>query len=441
MRALHEQTGVPGLSAAVSVHGNLVWHGESGAADVLGGKPVQQNTVFRLASVSKAVCSVIAAKLVEDGSIDIDARAGDLMPDLPQQYDSLTLRDLMTHTSGLPHYEARDFARGRKNYASAMAGLEQLGDRDLVSPPGTTYLYSTHGFSLAGAMMEQASGKSFSELFDSTIRTTSRQGTLALESESQGSNLQTRIYEGKKNGDPRELERENFSYSWCGAGMESTATELSNFTSSLFGPRGLLSPLGQRLLTQPLPDRNGDIVITNRWVMTLGWRQSTDIRGERYIHHSGVTNGARSILAIWPKSGLAVSLLSNAAWTGRMEDTAVAFALASERAGVEKNCVETISQSYRGSFREQPITATIKWQDSAGYCPGRLEGTNALTEWLSQFNFSNPNGHKLVHLIKNRWGLVTPIGISILTGDPSKFSGLVGSGEVVFVRTDRAKIE
>ena len=64
MQALHEQTGVPGLSAAVSVRGKLIWHGEVGAADVIEGKPIQQNTVFRLASVSKAVCSIVAAKLV-----------------------------------------------------------------------------------------------------------------------------------------------------------------------------------------------------------------------------------------------------------------------------------------------------------------------------------------------------------------------------------------
>jgi hypothetical protein len=223
--------------------------------------------------------------------------------------------------------------------------------------------------------------------------------------------------------------------------MESTATELSNFASSLFGPRGLLGASGLRLLTQPLPDRDGDIVIADRWVMTLGWRQSTDVRGELYIHHAGVTNGARSILAIWPKSGLAVSLLSNAAWTGRMEDTAVAFALAAEHTGVEKNCADFISQSYRGFFREQPIAATIKWQVSEDFCQGRLEGTNALTEWLSQFNFSNPNGHTLVQLIKNRWGLVSPIGVSILTGDLNEFSGLVGSGEVMLVRTNRDSVE
>jgi hypothetical protein len=63
--------------------------------------------------------------------------------------NALTMRDLMTHTSGLPHYEARDFARGRKNYRRASAGLEQIGDQSLTSPPGTSYLYSTHGSSNA----------------------------------------------------------------------------------------------------------------------------------------------------------------------------------------------------------------------------------------------------------------------------------------------------
>lgn len=437
MQALHEQTGVPGLSAAVSVRGKLIWHGEVGAADVLEGKPIQQNTVFRLASVSKAVCSIVAAKLVEDGSIDLDDRAGDLLPDLPPQYDSLTMRDLMTHTSGLPHYEARDFARGGKNYKSATAGLEQVGDRSLTSPPGTSYLYSTHGFSLAGAMMEQASGRTFTTLFESTVRSSDRYRTLALESESQRSDQQTQIYEGRRNDKPRVLEREDFSYSWCGAGMESTATDLSNFSSSIFGSQSLLGMTGLRLLTQPLPDRNGETVVTERWVMTFGWRRSTDVRGEPYIHHAGVTNGARSILAIWPKSGLAVSLLSNAAWTGRMEDTAVAFALVAQGTSVENGCSSPGLESYQGLFREQPIAATIMWKDAAHHCRGRLEGSNALHEWLSRFNYSGPDGHALVQLDKNRWGLVTPIGVSILNGDQEKLSGLVGSGELEILLTDR----
>lgn len=441
IRALHEQTGVPGLSVAISMRGKLVWHGEVGFADVIETKRVAPETVFRLASVSKAVCSVMAAKLVEQDILAVDVRAGDLMPDLPHQYHPLTLRDLMTHTSGLPHYEARDFSRGRKHYTSAVAGLEQLGDRDLVSHPGTSYLYSTHGFSLASAMMERATGKTFIELFESTVLAAGKPAALSLESENEDSGLRSRIYEGAQNGKPHEIDREDFSYSWCGAGMESNAIDLSVFASSLFGPLGPLSQEGLLLLTKPMPNRHGDIVVADRWVMTFGWRRSTDVRGDVYLHHAGVTNGARSVLAIWPKSGLAVSLLSNASWTGRMEDTAVAFALAATRTNIEKNCADLGQQAYAGLFRETSIAVSIDWQDLPVPCQGQLIGDNALTEWLGRFNFGTPNGHALFRIVDNRWGLVTPIGISILTGDTTQLSGTVGSGLLSLTRTNRKKIE
>jgi CubicO group peptidase (beta-lactamase class C family) len=435
--ALREQTGVPGLSAAISIRGNLIWHGEAGFADIAENRRVEPDTYFRLASVSKAVCSIIAAKLVEENSIDVDTRAGDLIPDLPHQYHSLTLRDLMTHTSGLPHYEARDSARGGKNYTSALAGLEQLGDRDLVSPPGTSYHYSTHGFSLASAMMEQATGKTFTTLFESIVLAPGTHGALALESENEHSGLRTRIYDDVANGSPHETERENFSYSWCGAGVESTATGLSVFASSLFGPSGPLREEGLRLLTEPMPNRNGDIVLGERWVMTLGWRRSTDIRGEIFLHHAGVTNGARSVLAFWPKSGLAVSLLSNSSWTGRMEDTAAAFALAATGTNVENTCKDLEQTAYEGVFREEPMAVAISWQDLPVPCRGQLTSNNVLTEWMSRYNFGTPNGHALFRLVDDRWGLVTPIGISILTGDTTRLSGMLGDWPLALTRTNQ----
>lgn len=425
---LREQTGIPGMAAAVSIDGRLAWHGESGFADIEARRPVSPDTRFRLASVSKFVCSIMAAEVVADELLALDTRAGDVLPTLPRQYHELTLRDLLTHTSGLPHYQPRDSNRGETHYASAIDGLAQLGDRPLIARPGEQYVYSTHGFSLASAMLEAATGRNFIELFDEIAG-----AGIALESEAmavaKASDDRSRIYAGA--GD--ELEREDFSYSWCGAGMEATATALSNYVSAVFSGPDAIDRTARRLLIEPLDSRDGTVVDAGRWTMTLGVRRSTDATGDVYVHHAGVTNGARSIVAVWPARGLAVALLSNASWTGRMEDTAVALGLAATAAVDEPGCAPGAAD-YVGRLRDEPLEARIEWSPDPEGCRGRLTGDNALTSWTDGFNFGGADGPMLIPLGRERWGLVTPIGIAILSGNQAALTGLVGSRQLSLQR-------
>ena len=213
--------------------------------------------------------------------------------------------------------------------------------------------------------------------------------------------------------------------------MESSAIDLSRFASTLFSDDSPLGDYGQRLLREPLSDRRGRAVQGDRWLMTLGWRLSEDIRGDVYLHHAGVTNGARSILAVWPEAGLAVALLSNASWTGRMEDTAVAFALATQSESVD--CDDFGRHEIHGQFRDVPITGSMSWQESVSSCRALLQGDNELSEWLGRFNYGNAGAQALIRLDGEHWGLVTSIGISVLNRKEAHFDGLVGSSPLVMI--------
>jgi CubicO group peptidase (beta-lactamase class C family) len=436
LEALQAQTGAPGMAAAVARDGEVIWRSEVGLADVEKSKPVGPDTIFRLASVSKAVCSVIAAKLLEEGRLSLDARVGELLPRLPRQYKDILFRDLMTHSSGLPHYQPRDAGRGRRHYESALQGLAELGDRPLAHDPGTTYLYSTHGFSLASAMMEAAAGQTFSDLFAKLVSGNEAGARITLERLEGTYKDRSEIYAGNRGGAPRRLVREDFSYSWCGAGMQSSAASLARFGASLFGQRSLLGVAGQALIRQPLAGRSGESIEGDRWLMTLGWRLGRDHRGDPIIHHAGVTNGARSILAVWPEKRLAAVMLSNASWTGRMAATAEALALAATASVEARACPPRGSAAYRGSLAGEALEAQIEWRAARSDCTGLMSGENALSDWVSRFNFAEVSGFPLIRLAGQRWVLVTPIGGSILTGDASRLQGMVGSRPLELVRQD-----
>ena len=88
---------IPGAAVAVVRHGRLVYARGFGMADREAGTPVQPDSLFRIASVSKPITAVAVLKLVEDGLLDLDAR---VFPDLLTRMNRITVRDLLRHGGG-----------------------------------------------------------------------------------------------------------------------------------------------------------------------------------------------------------------------------------------------------------------------------------------------------------------------------------------------------
>ncbi|VDM46799.1 unnamed protein product [Toxocara canis] len=102
-------SGAPGLSIGVSVNGRRVWADGFGLADVEQAVPCSAETVMRIASISKTITAAIAARLVQDGKLDLDANVQKYLPDYPKkEFEGkpvdITVRQLLCHTSGIRHY-------------------------------------------------------------------------------------------------------------------------------------------------------------------------------------------------------------------------------------------------------------------------------------------------------------------------------------------------
>ena len=112
LTALVETNGVPGMGASVWRDGKVIWSGSAGYRDLEKGLPVTSDTIFRLASVSKLIAVAAAARLVQEGALDIDQPVAAILPDLSANWSPLTTRQLAAHIAGLPHYQAVDMDRG-----------------------------------------------------------------------------------------------------------------------------------------------------------------------------------------------------------------------------------------------------------------------------------------------------------------------------------------
>ncbi|MBV1885429.1 MAG: serine hydrolase, partial [Parvibaculaceae bacterium] len=144
----------PAVSIALGKDGELVWSRAAGYRDLDNKVPATLDTKFRIGSVSKAVSATIAAKLFDEGVLDIDAPIEELVPYYPQKNFDITTRQLMSHTAGIRHYGPClcfpfDEYSNQKHHKTVEGSVGVFSKSPLLFEPGTDFSYSSYGFVLA----------------------------------------------------------------------------------------------------------------------------------------------------------------------------------------------------------------------------------------------------------------------------------------------------
>ncbi|RKR00347.1 serine hydrolase domain-containing protein [Maricaulis maris] len=152
----------PGVAIAVMRNGEPIHVGTHGVASIEHGVDVSPQTVFELASLTKAMTALAVMSLVEEGRLSLDDPLGQFIPETPERWDGITVGQLLSNMAGLAHrFEARPNGHFQLNYsvdemlASAMA-------TEMVANPGEDWNYSDQGYFLAGMVIEAVTGESYS---------------------------------------------------------------------------------------------------------------------------------------------------------------------------------------------------------------------------------------------------------------------------------------
>ena len=158
VQARMAELGVPGVALGV-LHDGRVETAGFGVTNVEHPLPVDERTLFRVASITKTFTGTLAMRLVEQGKLDLDAPLRRYLPDLrladPDATERATLRDCLDHYGGWTGDVFDDFGRGDDalaRYVAHMAKVPQL------TRLGTVWSYNNAGFSIAGRVIEVASG-------------------------------------------------------------------------------------------------------------------------------------------------------------------------------------------------------------------------------------------------------------------------------------------
>lgn len=294
----------PGASVLVIRDGTTVFAKGYGRADVERGVAVTPATNFRLASLTKQFTATAVMLLVADHRLRYDDDITTLLPGLPAFARAVTVRQLLTHTSGLPDYE--DFVPDSQT--------AQVHDADIPSlighaagpkfPPGTRYAYSNTGYGLLALIAERAAGVGFARfLHERIFAPLHMTGTVAYEAGR--STVPHRAYGYTlRDGVPRPTDQSNTSAVLGDGGIYSSAVDLAKWDRAQ-ERHTLVSAEAQRLAWTPPALPGGE-----HTEYGFGWFVDHDTGTLRLRHHGesrGFTNG----IIRYPERRLTVVVLTN----------------------------------------------------------------------------------------------------------------------------------
>ena len=159
----------PGCGVGVSRNGAVIWEQGYGMASLERKVPITSSTVFPLASITKAFTAMSVLLAAERGLLSLDDDVSKYIPDWSDREHHVTIRHLVTHTSGLRDaYLLQGWAPNNGNSTDAFIKILSR-QRGLNSVPGAEYVYNNGGYLLLGRILERASGQTLGAFADANI--------------------------------------------------------------------------------------------------------------------------------------------------------------------------------------------------------------------------------------------------------------------------------
>jgi CubicO group peptidase (beta-lactamase class C family) len=301
-------THTPGCAVGVSRGGTVLLTRGYGMADLETGTPITPETIFESGSVAKQFTAAATVLLALDGKLDLDDPVRKYIPELPDYGRTVTIRHLLTHTSGLREWSdlvaAQGWPRGTRRHTQAVLFDVVTRQRSLNYPVGDYYSYTNSGYGLLFTIVERVSGKPFEQFFEQRIF-----GPLGM-THTRWRDDFTRLVPGRAQAYAHERD------GW----------HLEMPFEDVVGPGGLLTTVGDWLIwNEALTNKTlGAALVdslSHRMRLTSGREIPyalglffTTYRNVPEISHGGSTAGYRTFLARYPDRGnLSIAVLCNAA--------------------------------------------------------------------------------------------------------------------------------
>ena len=298
-----ERGQIPGVVYAVSSNGQVVHAQAYGLADLELHVPMILESAVEIGSISKQFTATGIMLLVQEGKLGLDDPIELYIDILPERWHGITVRQLLTHTSGIPDYEAIFGYESYRNIYTPREIIDIGNSQPPDFPPGTDYSYSNTGYFLLTMILERVSGEKFEEFLQARIF-----GPLGMTA--------------TRNSDPSAIIPNRASGYWLndgdlenrdpiqpsstgGAGtIVSTVLDMAKWDAALYTDQVLPQASLDTMWTP------ATLVDGSRTNYGFGWSVSP-YRGHRRQSHSGQTAGYLTSFVRFPDDSLAIMVFSN----------------------------------------------------------------------------------------------------------------------------------
>jgi len=292
----------PGAAVMVIKDGGVVYSAGFGFANVDKHIPIDANSTFRLGSVSKQFAAMAIMVLADEGKLDYDDPVVDYIPEL-DGYPGVTIRHLLTHTSGMPdYYDTIDTGGAMPANADMPAVMAAMDGPDFA--PGERYEYSNPAYEMLPVIVEKVSGQAFAQFMQENVFIPAGMDDSLIYDHTEPE-IANRVwgYEPKGRGfklnDYHEL-----NYLDGSGGMYATLEDFLAWDQALYGEDVVTAETLNEGFTRHTLN-NGDEIDYG-----FGWRLD-QYRGHRRIAHGGSWVGFRTSIARYPEEKLAIVVLTN----------------------------------------------------------------------------------------------------------------------------------
>lgn len=351
IKAEMQQQMIPGLSIAVVRNGEIVKAEGYGLANVELNVPATKETIYQSGSVGKQFTATLVMMLVEEGKLALDDPLGKHIPEAPEIWKDITVRHLLTHTSGLSNslYQKMDM---RQDYTEDEL-VKEIAALPLDFQPGEKWNYSNPGYVMLGILIHKVSGKFYGDLLQEKIFGPLGMKTARIISEAD-------IVPNRADG-YRLVKGELKNQEWVSPTLNTTADgaiyltvlDMAKWDAALDSEKLLKRASLDRMWT-PVKLNDGKPAESG---YGFGWMIG-ETRGHRVIQHGGAWQGFCAYIARYVDQKLSVIVLTNRAGVGVGKIAqGIAGQYEPELAPVERTAIRIdpkIFDSYVGQYELRP---------------------------------------------------------------------------------------
>jgi D-alanyl-D-alanine carboxypeptidase len=298
-----QSTGVPSASVAVVTHGRLAYAHAYGMANLEPRTPASADMRYAIGSISKQFTASAILLLAQDGKLSLDDPVSRFVPGRTRG-NEVTVREVLSHTSGYQDFWPQDYVMPMMlKAATPQSIVDRWGKQPLDFDPGTRWQYSNTNYTIAGMIVEKASGVPFFQFVRTRIL---NPVGLASASDFDASPTAANAtgYLRYALGPLRQAPDAGSGWMWAAGELAMTASDLAKWDISLIR-HSLLSPESYHALESEVPLKNG---------AGTGYGLGVDVAmqsGRFLVEHSGEVSGFTAENMVFPDDSAAVVVLTN----------------------------------------------------------------------------------------------------------------------------------